>query len=218
MAEESVVFESGGLKLEGLMDRVQYGAGVVVTHPHPQYGGSMHNNVVESLVKAYGKAGYATLRFNFRGVGRSEGRYDEGVGEQADVRAAVKYLRDLGMSSIDLAGYSFGAWVNARGIKDVNDVARMIMVSPPVNFMDFSFLEYSAKIKLIIAGEKDDIASPDMIRKMLPKWNKEAVFHIIRGADHFYGDKTDEIEAIIGSFLRQEAPVAVLSTENPGWL
>ncbi len=207
MPEESVVFESGGLKLEGLVHRVQAqgGAGVVLTHPHPQYGGNMHNNVVESLVKAYGNAGYATLRFNFRGVGRSEGRYDEGVGEQTDVRAAVKYLRDLGMSFIDLAGYSFGAWVNARGIAGLTDVARMIMVSPPVNFMDFSFLEYSAKIQLVISGSEDDIAPPDMIRKMLPKWNKETSFHILPGADHFYGGRTDEIEAIIGRFLRKDA-------------
>jgi len=204
VAEKNIVFESGGLKLEGLMDQVKGGAGVVVTHPHPQYGGSMHNNVVESLVKAYGKAGYTTLRFNFRGVGKSEGQYDEGVGEQADVRAAVEYLRELGMSAVDLAGYSFGVWVNALGIQDLNDVDRMIMVSPPVHFMDFSFLEYSPKIQLVIAGAEDDIAPPDMIRKMLPRWNGDASFQIIQGADHFYGGKTGEIEGIIWKFLRKE--------------
>ena len=96
MTEKSVVFESGELKLEGLLDRAEGDAGVVITHPHPQYGGTMHNNVVESLVKAYQKAGYTTLRFNFRGMGRSEGHYDEGVGEQADVRGAVAYLKNLG--------------------------------------------------------------------------------------------------------------------------
>ncbi|MBW2709911.1 MAG: alpha/beta fold hydrolase [Deltaproteobacteria bacterium] len=162
----------------------------------------MQNNVVESLVKACKKAGYATLRFNFRGVGRSEGQYDEGVGEQADVRGAVAYLKDLGMASVDLAGYSFGAWVNARAIGDLNDVVRMIMVSPPVNFMDFSFLQYTPKIQLIIAGSRDDIAPPDMIQKMLPGWNKDSAFHIIQGADHFYGDETGKIEAIVGDFLK----------------
>ncbi len=203
VAEKTVVFESGGLKLEGLLDQTRGEAGVVVTHPHPQYGGSMHNNVVESLVKAYGKTGYTTLRFNFRGVGRSEGRHDEGVGEQADVRGAVEYLRGLGMSSVDLAGYSFGTWVNALGIQDLNDVVRMIMVSPPVNFIDFSFLEYSPKIQLIITGAEDDIAPPDMIRRMIPKWNKASDFKIIQGADHSYGGKTGEIESIIGKFLRK---------------
>jgi len=202
MTEKSVVFESGDLKLEGLLDRAEGDAGVVITHPHPQYGGSMQNNVVESLVKSYGKAGYTTLRFNFRGMGRSEGHYDEGVGEQADVRGAVAYLKGLGMASVDLAGYSFGAWVNAQAIGNLNDVARMIMVSPPVNFMDFSFLQYTPGIQLIIAGSRDDIAPPDMIQKMLPKWNKDSAFHIIQGADHFYWGETGEIESIVGGFLK----------------
>jgi len=202
VTEKSVVFESGDLKLEGLLDRAEGDAGVVITHPHPQYGGSMQNNVVESLVKSYKKAGYTTLRFNFRGMGKSEGHYDEGVGEQADVRGAVAYLKDLDMTSVDLAGYSFGAWVNAQTIGDLNDVARMIMVSPPVNFMDFSFLQYTPGIQLIIAGSRDDIAPPDMIQKMLPQWNKDSAFHIIQGADHFYWGETGEIESIVGDFLK----------------
>jgi len=202
VTEKSVVFESGDLKLEGLLDRAEGDAGVVITHPHPQYGGSMQNNVVESLVKSYGKAGYTTLRFNFRGMGRSEGHYDEGVGEQADVRGAVAYLKDLGMTSVDLAGYSFGAWMNAKTIEDLDDVVRMIMVSPPVNFMDFSFMQYTPKIQLVIAGSRDDIAPPDMIQKILPQWNKDSAFHIIQGADHFYWDQTGKIESIVGDFLK----------------
>jgi alpha/beta superfamily hydrolase len=119
-----------------------------------------------------------------------------------DVHGAVAYLKKLGMNSIDLAGYSFGAWVNARVIGDLNDVVRMIMVSPPVNFMDFSFLKNTPKIQLIIAGFKDDIAPPDMIRKMLPGWNEDSDFHIIQGADHFYWGKTGEIESTVRNFLK----------------
>ncbi len=201
VSEKNIVFESGDLNLEGLLDRVEGDRGVVITHPHPQYGGTMHNNVVESLVKAYGKAGYTTLRFNFRGMGRSEGHYDEGVGEQDDVRGAVAYIKALGINSVDLAGYSFGAWVNAQAIGDLNHVSRMIMVSPPVNFMDFSFLQYTPKIRLIIAGSRDDIAPPHMIRKMSPGWNKDSDLHVIQGADHFYWDETGKIESIVGDFL-----------------
>jgi uncharacterized protein len=203
VSEKNVVFESGDFKLEGLLERVQSDAGVVITHPHPQYGGSMSNNVVESLVIAYGKAGYTTLRFNFRGVGRSEGHYDEGEGEQADVRGAVSYLKNMGMSAIHLAGYSFGAWVNARAIGGLNDVARMVMVSPPVNFMDFSFMDYTPQLQLVIAGARDDIAPPDMIRKLLPKWNKGSAFTIIQGADHFYWGETGEIESIVFGSLKK---------------
>jgi len=91
MKEERVFFKSNGLKIEGLISESETLNGVVVTHPHPLYGGDMNNNVVESVVRAYGKKGYTTLRFNFRGVGRSEGGYDEGTGEQGDVRAAVAF-------------------------------------------------------------------------------------------------------------------------------
>ncbi len=202
MGENRIIFESGELKLEGLLARAQGNAGVVITHPHPQYGGSMHNNVVESLVSAYGKGGFTTLRFNFRGVGRSEGHYDEGVGERDDVRGAIAYLKGLGINAIHLAGYSFGAWVNAQAISDLEDVAQMIMVSPPVNFMDFSFLSHNAKIKLIISGERDDIAPPEMIQAFLPGWNNDSAFHTIKEADHFYGGQTGEIEAIVLDFLK----------------
>jgi len=204
MQEERVFFKSNGLKIEGLIIESQTRNGVVVTHPHPLYGGDMNNNVVESMVRAYGEKGYTTLRFNFRGVGRSEGGYDEGTGEQEDVRAAVAFLGGLGKTSIDLAGYSFGAWVNAQCIESLTDVKRMIMVSPPVNFLDFSFLEYSEKIRLVIAGSEDDIAPSAMIKDMIPVWNSEAEFDIIKGADHFYLGKTGEIEAIIGGLIDME--------------
>ena len=203
MAEEQVLFESVDLKLEGLLNRGSGDAGVVITHPHPQYGGSMHNNVVESVVKAYEMANFTTLRFNFRGVGRSGGHYEDGVGEQVDVQGAVAYLEGLGLTAIQLVGYSFGAWVNAQAISKMHTVAPMIMVSPPVNFIDFSFLNYTPQLQLIIAGAQDDIAPPDMIQKMLPGWNKHATLRIIQGADHFYGGKTGEIESIVGAFLKQ---------------
>ena len=203
VAEEQIFFESAGLKLEGLLSRCSGDAGVVISHPHPQYGGSMHNNVVKSLVKAYNKANFTTLRFNFRGVGRSAGLYDEGVGEQVDVQGAAAYLEGLGLGDIQLAGYSFGAWVNALAINKMHTVASMIMVSPPVNFIDFSFLNYTERLQLIITGAQDDIAPPHMIQEMLPGWNENAAFRIIQGADHFYGRKTGEIESIVEAFLTQ---------------
>jgi hypothetical protein len=161
----------------------------------------MNNNVVQSVLTAYREEGYTTLRINFRGVGQSEGRHDKGIGEQEDVRAALAYLHDLGKSSIDLAGYSFGSWVNAMGLESFDHAKRMIMVSPPVSFVDFSFLGYNPKIQLVIAGSEDDIAPPAMIKEMLPTWNPEAELRIIQGADHFYWGGNDDIEAIIQNFL-----------------
>ena len=204
MKEIRVGFPSQDLNIEGLVSEIHGRDGVVVTHPHPLYGGSMDNTVVESMVRAYGKKGYATLRFNFRGVGRSQGRYDNGKGEQEDVRAAVAYLVQSGITSIDLAGYSFGAWINAKCIERLSPVKRMVMVSPPVNFMDFSFLNHCPGIRLVITGSEDDIAPPGMIEQMLPLWNPDAAFSIVKGTDHFYGGKTHEIETMIGAMIDLE--------------
>jgi len=201
MKEEPIVFQSQGFTIKGLFENAPGEKAVVVTHPHPLYGGDMHNNVVQSVVTAYRKAGYSTLRFNFRGAGGSQGAYDEGVGEQEDVKAALAYMSESGKTSIDLAGYSFGAWVNALGLNDFDQAKRTIMVSPPVNFIDFSFLEFNSKIQLVIAGSTDDIAPPGLIQDMINKWNPEAQFHIIQEADHFYWEKTGEIDRIIRAFL-----------------
>jgi alpha/beta superfamily hydrolase len=201
MAEKEIFFDSGPLKIQGLLEEHSGEKGVVVTHPHPLYGGDMYNHVVEAVCLAYKEREYSCLRFNFRGVGLSEGEYDNGVGEQDDVMAALDYLSALGKNEIDLAGYSFGAWINARGIDTYHQAKRMIMIAPPVNAMDYSFLSYNPKIKLVISGSHDDIAGTIGIRNGLSIWNPEAVLEIIEGADHFYANKTTEIKAIIDDFL-----------------
>ena len=205
MAEERIFFEAVGLKIEGLLENLRGEKGVVISHPHPLYGGSMHNNVVKAVAQAYRDQGYSTLRFNFRGVENSEGDYDNGKGEQQDVHAALRYLTQLGKTKIDLAGYSFGAWVNALGIDAFKEAGRLIMVSPPVSFIDFNFLGYSSKIKLIICGTRDEIAEYKMVEKMLPKWNDQAVFRVIQGADHFYSGCEEDLIDIVGEFLRRSA-------------
>jgi len=98
-------------------------------------------------------------------------------------------------------GYSFGAWVNAMAVDAFSKVARVVMISPPVNFIDFSFLKYNPKIQLVIAGSEDDIAPPRMIRKLLMNWNPEIELQVIEGADHFFWGKTEEIKRKVWSFL-----------------
>jgi uncharacterized protein len=202
MAEERIFLKGDGLKIEGMLEDLPGEKGVVISHPHPLYGGSMHNNVVKVVAQAYRGQGCSTLRFNFRGVEKSEGDFDNGVGEQEDVKAALK---TLGKKNMDLAGYSFGAWVNALGLAKFEDAQRFIMVSPPVSFIDFSFLEYSPKIKLVICGTRDEIAEYKKVEKMLPKWNDQALFRVIQGADHFYSGYEEELKEIIREFLRGNA-------------
>jgi uncharacterized protein len=202
MAGERIYFEANGVKLEGILADSSDDKGVVISHPHPLYGGTMHNNVVRAVAHAYQEEEYSTLRFNFRGVENSEGDFGNGLGEQEDVKAA---LQTLGKKNMDLAGYSFGAWVNALGLAKFEEAQRLIMVSPPVSAIDFSFLEYSPRIKLVICGSRDEIAEYKMVEKMLPKWNDQALFRVIQGADHFYSGYEEDLVDTIGEFLRKSA-------------
>jgi alpha/beta superfamily hydrolase len=183
MMEEVIDFTSGGLRLAGALARMAGGRAVIIAHPHPLYGGDMDNPVVRAIQQAYLNQGFSTLRFNFRGVGASEGCFDNGVGERADVQAALAWAAGLGMTDIDLAGYSFGAWVNA-GIG--SDCRRMVMVSPPVAFMDFGPPVAIERLSLIVTGGRDEIAPPAMIDRCRARWNPAAAFEVIPGADHFY--------------------------------
>ena len=205
MTEKRIFFEAEGLKLEGMQADFPGDKGVVISHPHPLYGGTMHNNVVKAIAAAYQDQGYTTLRFNFRGVEKSEGQYDNGAGEQQDVRGAVNYLSNLDKQQLDLAGYSFGAWVIAVGLKKYESVRRVVMVSPPVDFVDFGFLEHSPKIQLVISGSRDDIGGYRKIEEMLPKWNDKALLKVIDGADHFYSGHEQELIDVITEFLRGSA-------------
>lgn len=194
-----VTFMSEGYELEGLFNIKDEKKGVAVTHPHPLYGGDMYNLVVESIVHVYNLKDYSTLKFNFRGVGGSGGTYDNGVGEQADVLSAVSFLADMGMDQIDLAGYSFGAWVNAHVLQKDTPVNRMIMVSPPVGFMDFASVSTMNSLKYVVTGNRDDIAPADAVKKLIASWNPDARFDIIDGADHFYGGYLDQLEDCLNS-------------------
>jgi len=204
MAEEPVFFMTGTLQIQGLLQTKPGDKGVVITHPHPLYGGSMHNNVVESLVRVYRHAGYSTLRFNFRGVGSSQGKYDHGQGEREDVKAALYYLAEQGKNVVDLAGYSFGVWVNVLTRPERDTVHRMVMVSPPVAFLDFGSAQPIPQLRLVIAGSRDDIAPPELIETMLPNWNPGARLEIIEGADHFYGGHTAKLESILADYFASE--------------
>jgi hypothetical protein len=196
---ERITFLSEEYEIEGLFNQRDEKKGVVVTHPHPLYGGDMNNLVVESIVHVYHMKGYSTLKFNFRGVGRSEGAYGNGLGEQKDVLSALSFLADMGMERIDLAGYSFGAWVNAHAIQADTLTKQMIMVSPPVGFMDFNSIVTMDALKFVVTGNRDNIAPADVIEKMMSTWNPIARFEVIDGADHFYGGYLNQLEAVLTS-------------------
>jgi alpha/beta superfamily hydrolase len=201
MTEEKIKFLSQGILIEGLLCMQEGQKGVVVTHPHSLYGGTMYNQVVETRVEVYQEKSFSTLRFNFRGVEGSEGSYDEGKGEQEDVRSALEYMNKRGKREVDLAGYSFGAWVNAK-LNDTHSLCnRIVMISPPVAFLDFSFLSYNPKIQLVVAGGRDDIAPADKITNVINTWNPKAHLDVIEGADHFYTGEISSLKSILSRFI-----------------
>ena len=197
--EERLTFVSEKYQLEGLLDKTNTDHSVVITHPHPLYGGDMNNFIVDLIARTYQKKDFTTLRFNFRGTGKSQGRYADGIGEQLDVVAALLTLQQMGIKYIDLVGYSFGAWVNALAIDQCDFVRSMVMVSPPVGFIDFGSVNSLSNLKLVVAGSMDDVAPADRIKTMTPIWNPKAQLEVIDGADHFYSGCLDELESVLSS-------------------
>jgi len=201
MKEEKIRSPTRDIILEGLLHPSSKGThGAVITHPHPLYGGDMYNPVVECIQQACRDAGFTTLRFNFRGTGKSQGIHDNGVGERDDVRAAIAYLLNNGVETMDLFGYSFGAWVNAGIATDAYH--NTIMVAPPVAFIDYGTPQPMPGLTLVVAGSEDDIAPPEMIRPMLESWNPGAAFEIVRGADHFFWGYLDQLKSLLTEHLR----------------
>ena len=200
--EKIIKFKSKQHTIEGLFSGKDKDRAVIITHPHSLYGGNMYNPVVEVIHNVYRENGYSTLRFNFRGVGNSTGVFDDGVGEVEDVSAAFNYLKDRGASNIDLAGYSFGAWVNVMFCdNNKNDkINNMVLVSPPVNFIRFKDVKLPA-LNFVVTGGQDEIAPPEMIKPMMKVWNLKAEFKVIDYADHFYFDSLEKLKNLLENNL-----------------
>jgi alpha/beta superfamily hydrolase len=205
MKEEPVNIPSGQLKLEGLMAGPAGGQparGAVVCHPHPLYGGSMNNNVVEAILEALWKLGFTTLRFNFRGVGASEGEHSGGTGETDDTKAAMQFLLSQPGVTSDgavMAGYSFGAAVAMRAGAELKEVATIAAVALPVGMGDFSSQAKSGKKIVLLAGDRDAYCPKRAITELAESCG--AQLRIIHGADHFFGGYEDALTKTLAELL-----------------
>ena len=198
--EEKVYWDNGSLKIEGLLGKHSEENGVVICHPHPLMGGSMHNNVVEAIRDAFALQNYTTLRFNFRGTGNSTGNYDEGRGEQEDILSAHEFLKKNGIEKIILAGYSFGAWVGSKVLEQFNEhFVASILVSPPHNLFDFNWENLKNKIDLLVSGDRDKYCDAEVLRKQAEIINSP--IEIISGTDHFYFGKEKELSNILFKYI-----------------
>ncbi|HAR95382.1 MAG TPA: alpha/beta hydrolase [Deltaproteobacteria bacterium] len=198
MSTKRVAIE-GDERLEGLLREGDGRGGVLVCHPHPLYGGSMHNNVVNAIEAGYSAEGFTTLRFNFRGVGASSGFYGEGEGETQDLIAAFEFLKGACSpgSHLVLAGYSFGAWIAARALNRLSHVSSVFLVALPVAAYGPGDLASFAGPIYLIAGTHDDIAFARDIEALYQELPSPEKYLKLIPTSHFFESREREIERFI---------------------
>jgi len=180
----------------------------LLLHPHPQHGGTMNNKIVYHLHHIFVRRGFSVLRFNFRGVGRSEGRFDRGEGELSDAASALDWLQatNANAGGCWIAGFSFGAWIGMQLLMRRPEIDAFISVAPPANLYDFSFLAPCPSSGLIVQGDKDEVVPEDATRKLVDKLSQQRGitidYQIVKGANHFFHEGTlDKMVKVVDRYL-----------------
>ncbi len=206
--EERVFFPSTGFQLEGLLsiqEALPVKGGVILCHPHSLYGGNMDNHVIQVAAEVAQEEGFWTLRFNFRGVGKSEGTYGEGMGERNDVEAAIQFFQTK-MKDPDLPllflGYSFGAWVGFPVAIREERIRGLIAIAPPLQMFDFDSLKGCKKKKLIIVGDQDFWCPSPLLNQWYQNLEEPKFLSLIPGADHFFFSHVQLLKDPLRSFFK----------------
>lgn len=204
-----VLFTGPAGRLEG---RYQHGKTTnpsiaLILHPHPQFGGTMNNRVVHHLFATFQRKGFSVLRFNFRGVGRSQGAFDAGVGELADAAAALDWLQMVNPNAQAcwVAGFSFGAWIGMQLLMRRPELNGFVSVSPPANMYDFTFLAPCPSSGLIVNGTADQVVSEADTQKLVDRLSAQKGIVIdhgrVDGANHFYDNKLEELATLVDAYI-----------------
>lgn len=174
----------------------------IICHPHPLYGGTMNNKVVTTVAKTFDSLGFKTVRFNFRGVGKSEGSYDEGRGEQEDCETIVHWVKHVVPNDrIYLAGFSFGAYIAAAVANKDPTIARLITIAPVVTNQDYTVLNRIQCPWLIIAAEKDELIDVADVEAFVRQSPLKPGLKIIKDASHFFHGRLSELQENLYGFL-----------------
>ncbi len=179
----------------------------IILHPHPKFGGTMNNKVVYNLHYCFFNLGFTCLRFNFRGVGKSEGEFDEGLGELADAASALDFLQanTPNSNACWVIGFSFGSWIGMQLLMRRPEISGFISVSPPANTYDFSFLAPCPSSGLIINGSLDRLVPPSDIKSLSDRLKLQkgiqVVHNEIEGADHFFTNFESEMIKAVNEYL-----------------
>ena len=179
----------------------------IILHPHPQFGGTMNNEIVYDLFYMFQKRDFTVLRFNFRGVGRSQGAFDHGSGELSDAAAALDWVQSLHPEAKGcwIAGFSFGAWIGMQLLMRRPEVEGFISVAPPANLHDFSFLAPCPSSGLIVHGDVDKVVPQKDVQALVDKLKTQRGIVIdqviIEGANHFFDGHVDELLEVCATYL-----------------
>jgi alpha/beta superfamily hydrolase len=208
MFREEVSIPCGTLTLEGVVERPSQDdrpdAAAVICHPHPLYGGNMHNNVVKALKKGLLERNFECLRFNFRGTGRSWGSHGNGVDEEDDVLAAIDFIlqgNNRDKRTLLVAGYSFGCWVSLKAVGRDDRASLLVGISPPTDVYDFSFLTEEKRPKLLIAGDDDFVCSSENFQELVDRIPAPKQGVLLPGADHFHVGREIALVQELNRFL-----------------
>lgn len=204
-----VIFNGPEGRLEGRYhhSKIENAPIALVLHPHPQHGGTMNNKVVYHLYHTFAKRGFSVLRFNFRGVGRSQGAFDNGQGELSDAASALDWMQSLNPNAAAcwVAGFSFGAWISMQLLMRRPEIAGFVAVAPPANVYDFSFLAPCPSSGLIVHGKSDDVvpeaAAQKLATKLQAQKNIEVQYTPVEGANHFFSGHIDPLSAAVDAYL-----------------
>jgi uncharacterized protein len=179
----------------------------VVCHPHPLFGGTLHNKVVYQAAKSLDALGIPVLRFNFRGAGLSAGQHDRGSGERGDVQAAIDFLAgEYSGASLLVGGFSFGSWVALRAGCADSRVHELIGIGIPVNNSDFTYLENCDKPKLIVQGTNDEHGAWEKVETVVAQMAGDTRLSFVQDADHFFAGKLDQLDRAITAWLAERHP------------
>lgn len=194
-----VIFNGPAGRLEGRYthSKTKNAPLALVLHPSPEHGGTMNNKINYMMFQAYAARGFSVLRFNFRGVGRSQGLYDRGEGELSDAAAALDWMQELNPNApyVWVAGFSFGAWIGMQLLMRRPEIQGFVSVAPPTNTEDFSFLAPCPTSGLVLQGGRDDVvpeaATADFVEKLHQQKGIDIDYRVLEGANHFFHGHTD---------------------------
>lgn len=204
-----VIFNGPEGRLEGRYQPAKKrGAPIaIILHPHPQFGGTMNNQIVYNLFYTFHERGFSVLRFNFRGVGRSEGTFDHGAGELSDAAAALDWMQTINPDarSCWIAGISFGAWIGMQLLMRRPEVEGFISIAAMANRYDFSFLAPCPSSGLFVHGDKDRVAPVNEVISVIDKVKVQKGVkldhEVIEGANHFFENRVDQLVEKVGTYL-----------------